>query len=638
MGLVVVRCGATLLALAAVSASADVLREGDEASVKLRGVVGRRFDDMLSRQMKGTDVRYLTRCFAEKTEPVGGWRTEFWGKFMHAAAPFSRCTEDGALRRMVDESTAAVKASQLPDGYIGSYREGARSDKGWDVWGNKYTILGLLHHYDLTGDRTSLDAARKLCDYLIAQFGPGKRSIVATGSWRGLASGSVLEPVVWLYNRIRLRQDLGGEAAAQKYLDFATHIIGELDGDEGPRLLKESSLPPFSRIREVPHWRKSSHKAYEQMSCYQGLLEYYQVTGERRFFEAAERTARLIAENEITLTGGAGSNEQWFDGRLNQMKAYPNQQETCVTITWMRLCEKLLALTGDPYWADQFERTFYNAYLASLKADGSEFSAYTPLNGTRSEGHYHNDMQTDCCNANGPRGFLSFMRTYLMAEGADTVCMNWYAFSDVSTRLGNGAEVGFETWTLYPSSAKLYDVYGHVRMYNRTAEPRTFTLKLRIPAWSRNTRVEINGEPVDGAKVGSYFAVTRLWKPGDLIHIWFDFTTESHVIGDYVAFTRGPVVLSRDTRFRDGDMSEPIGMWGVKNVLSNAVSAAESAVTQPGNWMEFEMRLPIGDHLERPERTFGRTVRFCDYASAATPWSQSNLSAVWLPLLIGATW
>lgn len=619
---------ATAVLALADAPSMGKLRPGDETSVRLRGVVGRRFEDMLTRQIMGTDLPYLTKCFVERTEPVGGWRTEFWGKFMHSAAPFAKCTDNPRLREMVDSSTAIVKGSQLSDGYIGSYKEGFRSDGGWDVWGNKYTLLGLIHHYDLTSDRTSLEAAKRLCDYLIGQFGSGKRSIVSTGAWRGLASGSLLEPVVWLYSRT-------GE---KKYLGFASHIVKELDSDAGPRILKEAGLPPFKRVSGEPKWKVSSHKAYEQMSCYQGLLEYFLVTGDRRCFEAAEKTARLIAEHEITIAGGAGSSERWYDGRINQMKPYPSQQETCITITWMRLCEKLLAITGDPFWAEQLERTFYNAYLASLRADGSEFCAYTPVNGTRSEGHYHNDMQTDCCNANGPRGFLSFMRTYLMSEGDDTVCMNWYAFSETGVKLGNGAEVEFETFTLYPSSARLYDVWGNVRMYNRTPEPRKFTLKLRIPSWSDNTRIEVVGRFFEGAKPGTYFAITRNWQPGDFIHVWFDFATKSHVIGDHVAFTCGPVVLARDSDFHDGDFTEPIGLWNTKSIHSNAVSAVESVITVPDHWMEFELRLPMGEHLERPERAFGRTVRFCDYASAATPWCQSNISAVWLPLVIGASW
>ena len=86
------------------------------------------------------------------------------------------------------------------------------------------------------------------------------------------------------------------------------------------------------------------------------------------------------------------------------------------------------------------------------------------------------------------------------------------------------------------------------------------------------------------------------------------------------------------------ERTEPIGLWNTKSIHSNAVSAVESVITVPDHWMEFELRLPMGEHLERPERAFGRTVRFCDYASAATPWCQSNISAVWLPLVIGASW
>ena len=83
---------------------------------------------------------------------------------------------------------------------------------------------------------------------------------------------------------------------------------------------------------------------------------------------------------------------------------------TCVTTTWMRFCEKLLDLTGDTKWADQLERTFYNAYLGAMKADGSEFAGYTPLSGCRYHGQHHCYMHTDCCTANGPRGFLCFLK------------------------------------------------------------------------------------------------------------------------------------------------------------------------------------------------------------------------------------
>ena len=75
----------------------------------------------------------------------------------------------------------------------------------WDVWGCKYTMMGLLSWYDASGDKASLDAAAKLCDYLIAWFDPkaGHTPLHATGWVSGLASCSVLEPVMWLYARTK---------------------------------------------------------------------------------------------------------------------------------------------------------------------------------------------------------------------------------------------------------------------------------------------------------------------------------------------------------------------------------------------------------------------------------------------------
>ena len=41
-------------------------------------------------------------------------------------------------------------------------------------------------------------------------------------------------------------------------------------------------------------------------------------------------------------------------------------QETCVTVTWMKLCHQLLRLTGDRVFADAIEQSFVNAYLGAF--------------------------------------------------------------------------------------------------------------------------------------------------------------------------------------------------------------------------------------------------------------------------------
>ena len=155
-----------------------------------------------------------------KHEETKLWQTEFWGKYMHGAVPLWELTRCPALKAKIDASTVAVIAAQDEEGYIGNYSPERRfAYNAWDVWGVKYTLMGLMFQYDATKDERILKAACRLCDYLISKVGPGtKPGIAGTGNYSGLPSCSVLEPVMWLYNRT-------GE---RKYLDFAGFIVREM--------------------------------------------------------------------------------------------------------------------------------------------------------------------------------------------------------------------------------------------------------------------------------------------------------------------------------------------------------------------------------------------------------------------------
>ena len=143
-----------------------------------------------------------------------------------------------------------------------------------------------------------------------------------------------------------------------------------------------------------------------------------------------------------------------------------------MTITWMRLCEKLLDLTGDPKWADQIERTFYNAYLAAMRADGAEFAGYTPLSGSRCHGQHHCYMHTDCCTANGPRGFLCLIRKFFRVNG-DAAEFNFYGSALVKGELPGGRKIAFDVYSLYPRTDS-------ARIVSHSKG--TFPVRLRIPS------------------------------------------------------------------------------------------------------------------------------------------------------------
>ena len=623
--------------------------------VHLKGYLGNRLDAMIKHQIVNRDIDYITAPFAEKTERTERWQSEFWGKYMHSAMPYLEYAGSDKLKSVVERGISSIIASQEPSGYIGNYPDELRCGEGWDVWGMKYTMLGFLHYYDYMarqktdGSRVKADKAlavcRRLCDYVIDEIGPGgKRGVELwqTGYWSGFASSSILEPVVWLFNRT-------GE---KKYFDFATYIVkGMIVPEAGPRLLDLA-------LKKVPVADRNGYgnkaqtdgeyvikhnrwKAYEMMSCYQGLIEYWSVLTAKPslkpkaewlanaddLLKAAVNSAGDIAREEVNLAGGCAASEAWFHGARKQHLPYIHLQEACVTTTWMRMCEKLLDVTDDPAWADQLEKTFYNAYLASLSADGSEFTAYTPLSGNRWHGMHHCYMHTDCCSANGPRGFLCFLKKFFhVKNGAMT--FNFYSSAQAKGKLPDGRPVAFDMYSLYPRS-------NAARIVSHTEGVGTVPLRLRIPAWSTKATVKLNKQELSGVVAGKYFTINHEWRYGDVIEVEFDMPVVSHTIDYNIAFTRGPVLLARDSRFADGDLMEPFRQ-GISN---KAYMSRFMPVCVPGDemWMTFSATLPIGVHTVNPEGRNPSTVFFCDYASAGNMQRRDNYYRTWFPIERGVT-
>ena len=622
-------CLAGLLAWSAVAAGqVDFVysQQPSYGSVRLTGPFGDRFDRLVANHVLPHDAASLADEYGQRRFRVFKWQTEFWGKYMHAAIPVWQYTGDEALRRRIDSSVASIIATQEPDGYIGDCAPECRPDARYDVWDIKYTLLGLLHHYDGTGDRKSLDAAVRLGDWLIGQFGAGgkcAKPLRTVCGCVGQQSCSVLEPIMWLHRRT-------GE---RRFLDFAGVIVRELcEAEDGPRLVANADVPVGERCCKVkPAWCDWKpdlvvRKAYEQMSCYQGLIEYSEVTGRREYFDAALKTARSIAETEINLAGGASAGEFWFGGAAKQTVRFSKLQETCVLTTWMRLCEKLLTLTGDPRWAEEIEKTFFNAYLASMGPDCDVFAAYTPLVGYRSRG-YHNCFRfTNCCNENGPRGYLTILRTLLQGRG-DAALLNQYVSGTSKVKLpSDGREVSFYVYTTYPRENR-------VSVWNRTPGTQTFALKLRVPSFSAKTKVLLNGQPLTvEAKAGGYCEIRRAWRNSDCVELVFDMPVVMHRQNGHVAFTRGPVCLARDSRFNDGALDDEIRA----NLVKPQVLAGFGLVRaeDPTMFMAMAARLPTGSHDEDTDNDYPAVVHFTDFASAGNRWTPENRYRVWLPELV----
>jgi len=586
----------------------DVLRPS--AAVTLSGYLGNKLAESITNRITAQDADRLIEPFKlENRTETHLWQNEFWGKWFTSAVLAYKYQPSPELKKVLDRSVSALLATQTPDGYIGNYAATHRLEE-WDIWGRKYCMLGLLAYYDVTGDKRSLTGASRLADNLISDLNKKDGIIVTKGNFRGMAASSVLEPICLLYKA----------ANNQKYLDFAKEIVRQWETTEGPQLISKANVNVGARFPKPKNWYspEQGQKAYEMMSCYEGLTELYRLTGNETYKKAVMDAWENIRDTEINIVGSGASIEMWFGGNVLQDRPVTHYQETCVTVTWLKLTGQLLRLTGDAKYADETERTYYNALLGSMSANGAVWAKYTPLNGQRLPGSEQCGMGLNCCEANGPRGLFN-IPAYMVTARKEGLQVNYFADGVFKLKRQQGDSVVLTQHTGYPKS-------GTIEMDISLQKPQDMEIYIRIPGWSKNTKLNVNGNIVNGVLAGQYSRIKRNWKTGDKIIVELDMrgrVVEMGTITRSAAIMRGPIVLARDSRF------EGVGLEAaLKPVIdgNGYIELVEDSTKGDDVYMGFKASFIPESYTESPKGPI--SVALCDYASAGNG-KQPSFYKVW---------
>ena len=581
----------------------------------LTGYVGEKITASYNHRILAQNIDKLVEPFANKVEDHL-WQSEFWGKWMNSAVLAYRYKPSNQLLYNMRTAVDKLIATQDKNGYIGNYAPEYHLHE-WDIWGRKYCILGLLDYYGITKEKKALVAACREADFLMAELKAKNTSIVSMGNHRGMAASSVLKPICYLYRY----------TGNKKYLDFALQIVREWETSDGPQLISKADIPVGKRFPrpDYDNWYKwqQGQKAYEMMSCYEGLLELYRLTGNVTYLSAVEKTWQSIMDTEINITGSGSAMESWFGGKQVQYMPIKHYQETCVTATWIKLSRQLLMLTGNSKYADAIEQSLYNALLGAMKSDGSDWAKYTPLSGQRLQGSEQCGMGLNCCTASGPRGLFIIPQTAVMQSIKGAV-INLYIPGTYTLQSPKGQEIIITQQGDYPQT-------GTVRIAFKVKQTEEFTLSLRIPEWSKDTKVTLNGNDVVPAHNGSYLQINRKWSDGDHVELVLDMRAQLHFMGEnpqYLAITRGPIVLTRDARLSGADVQAIITPDVDKNGNLDLIPVANR---NPNIWMMFKACFyPESYKEEEPEPI---EVELCDYASAGNATSSFPFFKVWMPQL-----
>jgi uncharacterized protein len=582
--------------------------------VHLTGWLGERIAANESNRLTKLDPARLLEGY-RKRPGRQAWDGEHVGKWLHAATLAWANTGDPALREKLDYTVRELLKCQLDDGYLGTYLERDRWSE-WDVWAHKYNLIGLITYMRFTGNTEPLPACRRMADMLCRTFGdePGQRDIIRAGHHVGLAPTSVLEPMVLLYR-------LTGEL---RYLDFCKYILRSWEQPNGPKVI--STLLTRKRVDKV-----GNGKAYEMLSCLNGVLEYYRTVGDPQLLQACLIAWQDIADKRLYLTGAASYGELFHDDY--DLPNLNNVGETCVTVTWIQFNAQLLRLTGEARFADQLERVVLNQLLGAQKCDGSAWGYYVQMEGKKP---YSSTLDGHCCLSSGPRG-VALIPTFAATTDADGVVVNLFDAGTASLSLRDDRTVTLTTETHYPAEGRI-----RIRVVPSTAA--TFSLKLRLPPWSENAALRVNGNRTPTVKgADGYVTIRRAWKRDDLIELAFELKAQV-VIGDHlnqgkIAVLYGPLVLTADAAL----LPQLPGTTPERPLPLSAIAAPGltlSALNLKPESAPPELKFWSGAQLFRMNavlrRTFANTrrgtpiqIRLVPFADAGETGSEYR---VWIPL------
>ena len=549
-----------------------------------------------------------------------GWRGEYWGKMMRGASMIYRYTQDKELYNILEETVYDMMSAQDEDGRISSY-DREHEFRAWDIWCRKYVFLGMQYFYDICEDEKLKEKITKtLCghlDYIMKYIGPeseGKMPITkASADWHGLNSSSLLEPVMRLYN---ITKD-------EKHLNFAKHIVNE-GGAEGFNVFEHAL-----KMDMLPH-QYQDQKAYEMTSCFEGLLEYYRVTGDENCLKSVVNYSKMLVETEVTVLGSLGTVHELLSNATAEQTNPDNtgiMQETCVTVTWMKFCLQLLRITGESVYADEIERAMFNDMLGSINTEGTQnghgfpFDSYTPLmpgprgRGTGGLQRFRKEGESGaygCCACIGSAGVAVPMLSAVM-ESERGINLNFYMQGKAETSFGK-----LEISTNYP-------IDGEVNVI--VDSDKEFDLKLRIPYFSKINELEINGNKVNAEIIpGTYFTLSKKWNKGDKIRLLLDLRGQvinapengSHPYSKYhYAIRRGPVVLARDLRLGGSSLDEVYTPNCDENGYIELIPSNNASFNRNEEYL-----VPMKN---------GELVAMVDSASAGSTWDKNSFMSVWQP-------
>ena len=456
--------------------------------------------------------------------PLGGWANRdssvVFGQWLQAMARTSQANEDAEMRnktvKLIDEWARTLGADGNP----------RMRHYPWEK-----LLGGLSDMYQYTGYERATALMEKIVDWAIANL-DRTRTPAANKPWE-LHSGIPLEWYTLSENLYRA-YILTGKA---KYKEF------------GDVWRYDTYWNKFVETSE-PGDAHGVH-AYSHCNSFSGAAMAYLIGGDAGLLKIMKNFYDFLQKSQCYATGGYGPAERYVinDGALGESLAIRLDSFECPCCTWaaFKLAKYLMMFTGESRYGDWIEKLLYNGIGAALPIVGNGRHFYYANYHLGAGMKIYSRNTYTCCSGTYFQNVAEYQNLIYFKDASVTPALyiNLYLPSEVTWHPSADSKrsVKLSLQTDYPEAEA-------INFKLAMEMPTTFSLKLRVPSWSKDVSFKLNGSAIDAeSKPGNWAVINRQWKDGDQIEMTIPLKFRRAPIDKWhpnrAAIMRGPVVFAQ---------------------------------------------------------------------------------------------
>lgn len=494
-------------------------------------------------------------------------------KWLEALTAVYAVNKDPEVGKIMDRFIELIQKSQRQDGYlhtpviiaemnkqatakeeakenetigtkVGTGKDGAFGNRlNFETYNLGHLITAGIMHKRATGKTTLFNCAVKAADFLYNFYKTASDELA-----RNAICPSHYMAVAEIYRET-------GDPKYKELLEQLIDIRGKVENGTDDN---QDRVPFRQQYNAMGHSVRANY-------LYAGVADLYLESGEEQLKKNLDSIWEDIVTRKMYITGACGA---LYDGtspdgtdykpdnvqKVHQSYGRPYQlphstahNETCANIGNLFFNWRMFSATGEAKYTDIVENCLYNSILSGISLDGKKYFYTNPM-------RMSNDLpytlrwpkeRTEyiscfCCPPNTLRT-LCEAQDYAYSIEKGGIYVNLYGDNTLSTKIDGIGEIALKQQTDYPWDGAV----------NITVEKlkgkKQFEMKLRVPDWcTEGAEIKVNGEAVAvEAKAGTYAAVNRTWKKGDMVSINMPMRARIVEANPLVEENRGQVAVQR---------------------------------------------------------------------------------------------